>query len=366
MNNSNVAPQEQQTTDRKAAEDALTIQVSGFTLPPSILCSDKTLSRLLSAKKEMQALAEQIPPDAPNVLTAALEQIPDIQRREAELTYTTAKYQYMAKHYPVTLETQTIAGVEVEIFTPKAGVSKANKNRVLINLHGGAFVGGSRSVSHLESMPVAAEGQIKVISIDYRMAPEHIFPAATDDIVAVYRALLQQYAPENIGIYGCSAGAVLSAQSMARFQQEGLPQPAAIAMSCASGHGWHDGDSGYFAAGMQEGYPEEGICINNLYFKSTDPDDPLVFPGKHPAVLEKFPPSLLMVGTRDFALSSVVKSHSELVRLGVLADLHVWEGLEHAFLYDAALEESQQAFQVLVKFFDRFLGGGLSLNKLID
>ena len=357
MNNDTVAPLEKQTTDRMVAEEALSIQVSGFTLPPSILCSEQTLSRLRKAKEEMQALAEQLPADAPNVLTAPLEQIPEIQHRDAELCYRTSKYQYMAKQYPVTLATQTIAGVDVEIFTPKAGVSSANENQVLINLHGGAFISGSRSVSHLESMPIAAEGKIKVISIDYRLAPAHIFPAATDDIVAVYRALLEQYAPENIGIYGCSAGAVLSAQTIARLQQEGLPQPAAIAMSCASGHGWHDGDSGYFAAGMQESYPEEGICINNLYFKAADLNDPLVFPGKHPAVLAKFPPALLMTGTRDFALSSVVKNHSELVRLGVVADLHVWEGLEHAFLYDATLEESQQAYQLMVRFFDRFLGG---------
>ena len=81
MNNSNVAPQEQQTTNRMAAEEALSIQVSGFTLPPSILCSEQTLSRLRKAKEEMQALAEQLPADAPSVLTAPLEQIRNSESR---------------------------------------------------------------------------------------------------------------------------------------------------------------------------------------------------------------------------------------------------------------------------------------------
>ena len=86
-------------------------------------------------------------------------------------------------------------------------------------------------------MPIAAEGKIKV-SIDYRM-PEHIFhpPPTILWPYCAYRAVR----PENIGIYGGSAGAVPS-PAVARFQQEDLPQPAAIAMSCASGHGWHDGD----------------------------------------------------------------------------------------------------------------------------
>ncbi len=350
-----VAPAARQA-NKKSAQDALTIQVAGFTLPPSNLCSEQTITRLARAKQELQALAENPSPEMANVLTAPLEDIPDIRQREAEMFYNTASYQYIAAHYPTTLEVATIAGVYTETFTPKAGIAAGNKNRVLINIHGGAFIGGSRSVSHLESMPIAAQGNIKVVSIDYRMAPEYHFPAATDDIVAVYQALLEQYSPDNIGIYGCSAGAVLTAETMVRLQQNGLPQPGAVAMSCASAHGWDEGDSRNFVAALDPDYLADGVTQNNIYFKHSDANDPQMLPGKHPEYMAQFPPSLLLVGTRDFAMSSVVKTHSELVRLGVPADLHMWEGMKHAFLYDGELPESEEAYQVMVGFFDRHLG----------
>lgn len=75
-----------------------------------------------------------------------------------------------------------------------------------------------------------------------------------------------------------------------------------------------------------------------------------------PAILGRFPPSLLISGTRDFALSSVVYTHSVLVDRGVEAELHVWEGVGHAFFYDLDLPESRAIYQVLTRCFDTHLG----------
>src|SRR3546814_1842513 len=79
----------------------------------------------------------------------------------------------------------------------------------------GAFLVGAGLNSLAESIPVAGTMGIKVVSIDYRMAPEYAFPSASNDVEAVYAELLKQYRPRDIGIYGCSAGGILTAMTMA-------------------------------------------------------------------------------------------------------------------------------------------------------
>ena len=92
------------------------------------------------------------------------------------------------------------------------------------------------------------------------------------------------------------------------------------------------------------------------YFSSVDPNDPLVSPINSPEILAKFPPTLIITGTRAFEMSSAVYTHSRLVKLGVDAELHVWEGLFHGFFYNPDVPESRDAYDVIVKFFDRHLG----------
>ncbi len=95
--------------------------------------------------------------------------------------------------------------------------------------------------------PLRVSGGSRVITMDYRMAPEHKYPAAEDDIVAVYRELLKTYRPENIGIYGCSAGAVLTGTTVAKLIATGQPKPGAIGMFGQGIVGSHKlGDSNYF------------------------------------------------------------------------------------------------------------------------
>jgi len=92
------------------------------------------------------------------------------------------------------------------------------------------------------------------------------------------------------------------------------------------------------------------------YFDGADLRDPLVAPAVSAEVLAKFPPSLILTGTRGFELSSAVYSHSQLVRNGASAELHVWEGLFHGFFYNPDVPESRDCYDVIVRFFDRQLG----------
>ena len=127
--------------------------------------------------------------------------------------------------YPVRIEEAVIAGVPVRIVTPPA-VPPERADRVLVNLHGGGFVTDSGSM--LESIPIASLTRTKVVTVLYRLAPAHKFPAAVDDVIAVYRELLKTNQPRRVVLYGTSAGAILSAQAAVRMRREGLPLPAAI------------------------------------------------------------------------------------------------------------------------------------------
>ena len=91
------------------------------------------------------------------------------------------------------------------------------------------------------------------------------------------------------------------------------------------------------------------------YFSNTDQKDPLVSPINSPEILAKFPPTLLITGTRDFAFSGTLFTDTQLTKQGVDVELHVWEGLFHGFFYNADVPESRDALNVIVNFFDRKL-----------
>ena len=146
---------------------------------------------------------------------------------------------------PSVIQPVVMNGVQTDVVVPQAGVAPENKGRVLINLHGGGFYAGARSGGQAEAVPLAARGRIKVVTVDYRMAPEWRFPAASEDVEKVYVELLKTYRPENIGIYGCSAGGTLTAQAVAWLQHRNLPRPGAVGIFCSGAMPsyWFGGDS---------------------------------------------------------------------------------------------------------------------------
>lgn len=264
----------------------------------------------------------------------------------------------MKKLYPVKLSTPTIAGVGTDVAEPAGGIAPENRKRVLINLHGGGFLWGAHSGALVEAIPVAAVGRIKVIGVDYRQGPEHVFPAATDDVVAVYKELLKAYPAANIGIYGCSAGGMLTGEVVARLIKDGIEPPGAIGTFCGS-LAPLGGDSAYVApalSGDPVGSGPISITERLPYFKGASAEDPLVIPANSPAMLKKFPPTLLITGTRDFAMSSVLQSQRLLTVAGVETELHVWDGMWHSFFSDPELPESKEAYAVMAAFFDKHLG----------
>lgn len=255
--------------------------------------------------------------------------------------------------FPVTIRADRIAGVPVLVYEPKAGITTEKSDKLLINVHGGGFVGCFVECGGMESIPVAALTGIRVISIDYRLAPAARFPAASEDVAAVYREVLKKTPAQKIGLYGCSAGGLLTAQSLAWFQSHGLPMPAAAGIFCAGADAGMGGDSRFTGMVLGDGenpMPQAGGGGGLGYMHGAAETDSNAFPARSPDVLRQFPPTLVIVGTRDFALSSAVNLHSRLVATGVDARLHVWEGGRHAFFYDVRVPESREVYDVIARF----------------
>ncbi len=230
--------------------------------------------------------------------------------------------------YPVELSTDALAGVPVRVVTP-GDVVPEKAGRVLINLHGGGFRVDSGSFS--ETVPIAALTGAKVVSILYRLSPEHAFPAAVDDVVAVYRELLNDHRPADLAMYGTSAGAVLTAEVAARVRQLGLPLPAALGIFSGGGDWSRTGDSEtlFDLHGFSERVdPPRPGDVYTGYVGSTDLKDPVLSPAY--ADLAGFPPTLFVTSTRDVELSSTVNLHRTFLKAGVDAQLVVYEALWHA------------------------------------
>lgn len=250
-----------------------TIHVPSFDLPDSSLHDETTLNSLRTFRNYR---AQRLPLYAEcNALREAREPSEVVEACEGRIFRDSDAYHNLRARYRVSVDAQTLGGVAVEIFTPEEGVSERNQNRVLINLHGGGFVAGWGTSSHRESLPIAALGRFKVVSIDYRHAPEYRFPAASEDVASVYRELLKQYLPENIGIFGCSAGGLLTAQSVAWFQHEDMPLPGAIGMFGAGAAYYDEGDSARLPSEINGGEPP---AATHPYFGSDTLSNALAFP----------------------------------------------------------------------------------------
>jgi epsilon-lactone hydrolase len=331
-----------------AVHDGGSKHVPAFELPVSSFLTPEARRALDKWESRLAQIAKACPSGDKNLGSMAAR-----RRCHAEKLYPAWIAEFTSR-YKVRIQPVKIGGIATEIIMPAEGVPARHQDLVLINVHGGGFVaGGGGHGGQVESIPIAAAGKFKVVSVDYRLAPEFAFPAARDDVVAVYRALLEEYAPASIGIFGCSAGAVLTAQTLAWLQKEGLPAPGAIGMFCGAGAYFSEGDSGQIIGAIQGSGADQ--ARRHPYLKNTDPNDPVVFPLRSDEVLAKFPPSLLISGTRDIAMSSVVHMHSRLVALGVEARLHIWEGMDHAFFYEPTFPQSSEMYDVVAQFFDRRL-----------
>lgn len=294
-----------------------------------------------SLSPQAQALLRRPATDVKNEPTLA-------QRRQMLDTYRAkARLQWLKVCPAITIADGTAGGVPVLRVSPQS-VPTANNGKVLLALHGGGFDSDSGSIS--ETIPIACYTGVQVVAALYRLAPEHPFPAAVDDAVAVYRELLKAHKPEQIAIYGTSAGAILTGEVAVRLKQLSLPEPAALGIFSGSGEFSEVDDSLalYSLTGLSGYVAPETERTQSPYQASTNPKDPMLSPIY--ADLRGMPPALFVTSGRDLLLSGTINLHRAFLRAGDDARLVVFEGLPHAFWYDPELPEAIEANQYMAKF----------------
>jgi epsilon-lactone hydrolase len=252
----------------------------------------------------------------------------------------------MAAAYPGQSTEIEIKGIRAYEFVPRGWPS--DDGRVLLEVHGGGFITGGGELCRLMSTGPARLSGVRTVAVDYRMPPDHPYPASLDDCVGVYGHLVNEHGPEHVIVSGASAGGNLAAALILRARDEGLPLPAAAVLGTPEADLTESGDT--FAT---------NLGLDNLLLRSLMPAN-LLYAGDHELThpylsplfadfTKGFPPTLLTSGTRDLFLSNTVRLHRALRSAGVEAELHVLEAGGHGgFLgqapEDAALQKEIRGF----------------------
>ncbi|MDD0843924.1 alpha/beta hydrolase [Pseudomonas sp. Gutcm_11s] len=262
---------------------------------------------------------------------------PSVQRRVLRLATLSAP-----RARGVSIETGQLGGVPCEWLC-----SSRDNGWVLLYLHGGAFMVGSPQTHRAITTCLAAHSGARICALDYRLAPEHPWPAAADDALAAYRALLEQGQPaERIVIAGDSAGGQLTLSTALRLRDAGLPLPAALVcfspVTDLSGATWHEppaGDPLLSGAWLEQGVA--AYCPSGV-----DRGAPLLSPLN--TDLSGLPPLLVQVGEDEHLLSQSLRLRDS---AGLDLRLEVYPGQWHVFQINCALlQVARLAMQRVVEF----------------
>lgn len=253
----------------------------------------------------------------------------------------------------VKIKQESIAGVNGYWVMPKT-VKAENKDKLFVFIHGGAYIFGPGEAGLDEPMLLAERLGIKVYSIDYRMPPDHPYPAAVDDVIAVYKKLIESYHPKIIAMGGSSSGGGLLLSSVQQFQTMELPMPAALFV----GTPWADlsniGDSYAINHGVDQVLLSYSMLepAAKAYANGMRLTDKRISPiyGE----FKNFPPTMIVSGTRDLFLSNAVRVHRKLRSENVDADLHIYEGMSHAtYLKAPQVPEVEDMYKELQRFLNQ-------------
>lgn len=255
---------------------------------------------------------------------------------------------YLKRAFGVAVEPTTVNGLYAEWLRPKA----APASQVLLYLHGGAYlVGSCRTHRQLVSHIARAAG-LNALVPEYRLAPEHRFPAAVEDATAVYMSLLEDgYAPANIAIAGDSAGGGLTVATLLSLRHAGVPLPAAVVLLSPFLDVTASGESARTRAGQDPWFdPGEVVLVANNYCEpGVDLRHPLVSPVY--ANVAGLPPTFIQVGDDEILLSDSTRFADKMKRAGLDVELEIWPEMWHVFqLFIGKMPESRRAIRKIGAF----------------
>lgn len=269
--------------------------------------------------------------------------------------FITALIGEMAQNHPGEIVPHALSAATLYEITPHSFATR-NAQRAIFYIHGGGYTtGGGLAAAHA-ALGLADLTQTRVFSVDYRMPPDHPFPAGLNDTLEAYRMVLERYKPANIAVYGPSAGGGLAASFCLKARDAGLPLPAACVLATPECDLTESGDS-FETNGIVDVVLKQRLSNSILlYADGHDLKDPYLS-ALFGDFSKGFPPTILTSGTRDLFLSNTVRMHRALRRAGIEAELHVFEAMPHGGFFGKAPED-QELLAEHVRFIDTHLGRG--------
>ncbi|HAA67097.1 MAG: alpha/beta hydrolase [Acidimicrobiales bacterium] len=229
--------------------------------------------------------------------------------------------------------------------------SEASENHLIIYFHGGGYIGGSIATHRNLTGHLARRSNCRVLSVEYRLAPEHPHPAAVEDAVKSYRwSLSEGYEPSNIALAGDSAGGGLAAACLLALKSEGLPLPRSAVLISP----WLDmslsGESMTSNADNDSSIsPQSMPRTRELFISDSEIDDPLASPLA--ADLTGLPPLMIQVGDEEILLSDSTRFADKAQEAGVSVNLRVWPEMFHVWHACVGLfEEASDAIGEMAEF----------------
>jgi acetyl esterase/lipase len=238
-------------------------------------------------------------------------------------------------------EPATVGGIKGEWVRAK-GVRRTDA--ALLYLHGGGYlIGSPKSHRHMLG-PLSAESGLPIFAADYRLAPEHPFPAAVDDAVAAYKGLLDSgISADKLAIAGDSAGGGLTFATLVAARDKGLPMPACAVAISPWGDLSQGGESHRARAKRDPIVKKEGLDeMAAAYLAGADPKTPLASPLF--ANLKGLPPLLIQVGTEEALNADAVALKKRAEDAGVEVSFESWGGMIHVWhIFHPILSEGRDA-----------------------
>lgn len=256
--------------------------------------------------------------------------------------------------YKPTVNTIFLDGVRAIDIRPK---DHQEVEKVIIYIHGGAFAFYPADVTLLSSIPLADTSGIRIITIDYTLAPQAKFDQILAEVLQAYKVVLEEYKAENIAIYGDSAGGSIAAGAILKMRDLNINLPSSVTLWSA----WLDvdeiGDT-YFT--LKESDPNlvyKGFLENcaEAYAPRNEWKNPYVSP-VYGDYKKEFPPTLIQVGSKEIFLSNSIRMYRQLKENNKEVELDVYEGMGHVWQGHYEIPESKMAVNNTKNFIFKHFG----------
>jgi epsilon-lactone hydrolase len=267
-------------------------------------------------------------------------------------------FEEVMRHVPIADDVQRAAIDLGGVGAVEVSIDGVDPSNVILYFHGGVYVIGSAGASVPLASDLARRAKTKVVSVDYRLAPEHPYPAAVEDARTAYEGLLSQgVEPGSIALSGESAGGGLAVALLLAIRDAGLPMPSSaflmspytdLTLSGSTIIGKQDVDPLFTEQALRRRVGD--------YVAGTDPSDPFISPVF--GDLRGLPPMLIQVGSHEVLLSDAIRLAGRAAEADVAVGLEVTPGVPHVFqAYAAVLDEGDEALDRAAAFLKTHFSG---------